>query len=200
METSNQSLVYKAIGVQAVAFAVYMIFTGIYSGIPSINIFGGTVSIGAVIKMSNTGLLLSGLILAFSGVMLFRVSEKKVKVSGSLFIIGGLLAAIAAIIILINNATQNAPATFLLGLFLAFNTMAMPVLGLSILRSLKEEDYVLKYSTALYIVTPIFTVYGLLGLALAGLVATTLIYVESQGLPEQAEKLTETMEKVIPEQ
>jgi len=200
METSNQPLIYKAIGIQAVAFAVYMIFTGIYSGIPSINIFGGTVSIGAVIKMSNVGLLLSGLILAFSGVMLFRVGEKKVKVSGSLFIIGGALAAIAAIIILINHATQNAPATFLLGLFLALNTMAMPILGLSILRSLKEEDYILKYSTALYIVTPIFTVYGLLGLALAGLVATTMIYVESQGLPEQAEKLTETMEKVIPEQ
>ncbi|MEB3757151.1 MAG: hypothetical protein GSR79_09910 [Desulfurococcales archaeon] len=200
METSNHSLVYKAIGIQAVAFAVYIIFTGVYSGVPSINIFGGTVSIGAVIKMSNLGLLLSGLVLAFSGVMLFRVGEKKVKVSGSLFIIGGVFAAIAAIIILINNATQNVPATFLLGLFLASNTMAMPILGLSILRALKEEDYVIKYSTALYIVTPIFTVYGLLGLALAGLVATTLIYIESQGLPEQAEKLTETMEKVIPEQ
>ncbi|MCE4615025.1 MAG: hypothetical protein F7B60_05820 [Desulfurococcales archaeon] len=200
MDTLDQKLIYKALGVQAIAFAIYLVFTGVNTGITSISIVGISYTSSALVKMENVGLILAGLVLAFSGAILFRVKEKRIKVSGSLFIIAGILAAVAAIIVLLNNGSQGVLATFLLGIFIASNTMAMPILGLSIIRTISSEDNVLKYSTALYIITPILTVYGLLGLSLTGLVSTTILYVESQGLPEQAEKLTETMEKVIPEQ
>jgi hypothetical membrane protein len=200
LETHDLNLIYKAIGVQAIAFATYLTFSGVYAGFPSLSISGIQGLISSSSTMTGIGLLLAGLVYAFAGSILFKVKEKYSKVSASLFIIAGILAFLVGIAVLARVGARYNAYSFALGLAVALNTMAMPVLGVTLLKTLPSEDKVITYSTALYIATPIFTVYGFLGFSLAGLVATTLIYVESQGLPKQAEKLAETMSKVVPEE
>ena len=192
MSSHQGTILYKAIGIQGVGYAVYLFFTGTYLG-------AVTSVIGGPSYLPGAGLLLAGLIIMFSGLVLFKSSEPRSKTAGSLFVLAGLAALIAgAVSAWPYMESAGTIATLSLGLFTALIAMANPTLGLVVLGKYGSNSIV-KYSTVLYILSPILLVYGVTGLSLAALVASTMIYLELKGLPEQADTLNKAIGKVVKE-
>jgi hypothetical protein len=188
----QDTILYKALGIQGVGYAVYLFFTGTYIGALT-SIIGGSTYLPGV------GLLLAGLIILFSGLILFKSKEPRSKTAGSLFTIAGLAALLAgALAAWPNTGHADTIVTLSVGLFMALVSMANPTLGLVVLKRY-GSDSVVKYSTVLYILSPLLLVYGLTGLSLGVLVASTIIYLEIKGLPEHADTLNKALEKVVKE-
>ena len=144
-------------------------------------------------------MLLAGLVIMFSGLVLFKSSEPRSRTAGSLFVLAGLAALIAgALSAWPYMESAETIATLSLGLFTALVAMANPTLGLVVLRK-HGSNSIVKYSTVLYILSPILLVYGVTGLSLAALVASTLIYLELKGLPEHADTLNKAIGRVVKE-
>ena len=144
MSNHQDTILYKAIGIQGVGYAVYLFFTG--------------ANMGVLAYLSDAGLFLAGLIMMFSGLVLFKSTEAGSKTAGSLFAIAGLAALVAGVLdsrpLIGGSETIE---TLAIGLYIALVSMANPTLGLVILKKY-SDNRIVTYSTALYIASPILQV------------------------------------------